>query len=67
MQSSDIRKWFMKSHDKAKAAAANGKDDASTKPNSKPTISLPEKPVSILSELHFLCFFKEFDLFSFRF
>ncbi|KAM7528495.1 hypothetical protein LguiB_031905 [Lonicera macranthoides] len=43
--SSDIRKWFMKSHDKAKVAATNGKDDVSTKPNSKPTISLPQKPV----------------------
>jgi hypothetical protein len=44
-QSSDIRKWFMKPHDKnAAAAKPSGTGTAATAADKKPVLSIPEKP-----------------------
>lgn len=42
VKSSDIRKWFMKQHDKGNGAKAASKPAAA-----KPALAVPEKPSSI--------------------
>ena len=49
MKTSDIRKWFIKQHDKGNGAASKPEANPSSE---KPTLALPEKPVQVCS---FVC------------